>query len=141
VPEGFYHISDFNPRSNFYLSLGISYPNRSDLIRKTGGDPGGAIYIHGDCVTIGCVPITDDGIMELYVLAVEARSGGQRQIPVHIFPARMDSLGYRLLAEEHATDPGLIEFWRNLKDGYDYFQFTGLLPKVTIDRKGEYHFE
>ncbi len=141
VPEGFYHISDFNPRSNFFLSLGISYPNRSDQIRKNGGDPGGAIYIHGDCVTIGCVPINDDGIMELYVLAVEARAGGQRQIPVHIFPARMDSLDYRLLAEEYSHEPDLVEFWRNLKVGYDYFQSTGRLPRVTIDRKGEYHFE
>ncbi|ALO16303.1 hypothetical protein L21SP5_02680 [Salinivirga cyanobacteriivorans] len=30
IPEGFYHISRFNPYSNFYLSLGINYPNASD---------------------------------------------------------------------------------------------------------------
>jgi len=30
VPEGFYHINMFNPVSNYYLSLGINYPNASD---------------------------------------------------------------------------------------------------------------
>lgn len=29
VPEGFYHIDRFNPTSNFYLSLGLNYPNLS----------------------------------------------------------------------------------------------------------------
>ena len=33
VPEGFYHIDRFNPNSNFYLSLGINYPNTSDRIQ------------------------------------------------------------------------------------------------------------
>ncbi|RLD71441.1 MAG: hypothetical protein DRJ10_19455, partial [Bacteroidetes bacterium] len=34
IPEGFYHINRFNPYSNFYLSLGLNYPNKSD--RKLG---------------------------------------------------------------------------------------------------------
>ncbi|MEZ4932004.1 MAG: hypothetical protein R2788_07790 [Saprospiraceae bacterium] len=32
IPEGFYHIDRFNPNSKFYLSLGLNYPNGSDLI-------------------------------------------------------------------------------------------------------------
>lgn len=141
VPEGFYHISDFNPFSNFHLSLGISYPNRSDRILKTGNDPGGAIYIHGNCVTIGCVPITDEGIKELYLLAVEARAGGQTRIPIHIFPARMDSSVYKMLVKEHAGDQGLIGFWENIKTGFDYFESSGRLPKISVDNKGKYLFE
>ncbi|MBL7891277.1 MAG: hypothetical protein JNL63_01500, partial [Bacteroidia bacterium] len=27
VPEGFYHVSVFNPTSSYHLSLGINYPN------------------------------------------------------------------------------------------------------------------
>ena len=81
VPEGFYYISHFNPESNFYLSLGINYPNASDKILSDKAHPGGAIYMHGNCVTIGCIPITDDKIKELYIYAVEARNNGQLQIP------------------------------------------------------------
>ncbi len=138
VPEGFYYINDFNPHSNFHLSLGISYPNRSDLILKEGRDPGGAIYIHGSCVTIGCVPITDDKIKELYVLAVEARSAGQSTIPVHIFPSRLDSAGMAQLELEYGQSWKHLLFWRDLAVGYRIFEERGRLPAVTIDRKGKY---
>jgi murein L,D-transpeptidase YafK len=91
VPEGFYQINMFNPESNFYLSLGIDYPNKSDRILTPYKKPGGSIFIHGDCVTIGCIPITDDRIKELYIFAVEARANGQRKIQVHIFPVTIGS--------------------------------------------------
>ena len=65
VPEGAYRIDRFNATSNFYLSLGVDYPNASDRILGTPGRLGGDIFIHGDCVTIGCLPITDDLIKEL----------------------------------------------------------------------------
>ncbi len=32
VPEGFYYINEFNPKSSFHLSLGLNYPNASDRI-------------------------------------------------------------------------------------------------------------
>src|SRR5688500_13365872 len=32
VPEGFYLINEFNPKSNYHLSLGLNYPNASDKI-------------------------------------------------------------------------------------------------------------
>jgi murein L,D-transpeptidase YafK len=66
VPEGFYELDCFNPQSNFYLSMHISYPNAADRILKTLPNPGGDIFLHGNCVTIGCIPITDDGIKEVY---------------------------------------------------------------------------
>jgi murein L,D-transpeptidase YafK len=89
VPEGFYHISAFNPRSNFHLSLEIDYPNASDRVLSDRRHPGGDIFIHGSCVTIGCVPLQDDPIEEVYLSAVDVRSNGQARIPVHIFPGHM----------------------------------------------------
>src|ERR1700741_465099 len=75
VPEGFYTVAAFNPYSSYYLSLGVSYPNASDrIIGKN--NLGGDIMIHGNCVTIGCMPLTDTYIKEVYVMAVEARNGG-----------------------------------------------------------------
>jgi murein L,D-transpeptidase YafK len=135
VPEGFYHISGFNPLSNYHLSLRVSYPNASDKILGT-GDLGGDIFIHGNCVSIGCVPITDDKIRELYVLAVEASSAGQSAIPVHIFPARLTPEGMaRLEKRDHSN---LAAFWSNLKPGFDYFEAHRKLPKVSIDPQGRY---
>jgi murein L,D-transpeptidase YafK len=68
VPEGFYYINEFNPNSNYYLSLGLNYPNPSDRILGDPAKPGGDIYIHGSCVTVGCIPINDQQIEELYIL-------------------------------------------------------------------------
>lgn len=139
VPEGFYHVSVFNPYSNFYLSLGVSYPNASDKIFACKSDPGGAIMIHGNCVTIGCIPITDDKIKELYVLCVEAKNTGQKEIPIHLFPARLTFDNLRIIKEDE-DDVNVRLFWDNLKTGYDWFEMKHQLPGVAIDAKGKYEF-
>ncbi len=139
VPEGVYHISHFNPQSNFYLSLGLNYPNKSDkLLGHT--NPGSAIYIHGDCVTIGCLPMTDDKIKELYILAVEARNSGQTIIPVHIFPTRLDNAGIAMLEQEKDVDQNTILFWKNLQSIYLDFESEKTLRKVQISSSGQYYF-
>jgi murein L,D-transpeptidase YafK len=138
VPEGFYSIDRFNPLSNFHLSLGVNYPNEADKILGARGNLGGDIFIHGNCVSIGCMAITDDQIKEVYVIAVEARAAGQSSIPVHIFPTRMNSQGMQGLQKEAAQNQTLLNFWRNLKEGYDSFENNHRLPAVTVDRQGRY---
>jgi len=141
VPEGFYYISHFNPESNFYLSLGINYPNASDKILSDKAHPGGAIYMHGNCVTIGCIPITDDKIKELYIYAVEARNNGQLQIPVSSFPCRMDDKAFQSIKREYASNKQLLNFWDNIKQGYDYFTKYKYLPEIEIVKSGLYSFQ
>lgn len=97
TPEGDYYITHKNARSNFYLSLGLSYPNVADadagltsglitraehqaIVRaiKQGGKPpqntrlGGDIFIHGGGVTndwtLGCVALENQNIKELFDL-------------------------------------------------------------------------
>ena len=74
VPEGIYHVNAINPWSSYHLALGVSYPNRADRKRGRKGKLGGAIMIHGDCVSIGCVAITDRLIEQVYVAAARARA-------------------------------------------------------------------
>lgn len=140
IPEGVYHINHFNPQSNFYLSLGLNYPNASDKILSHATKPGGSIYIHGNCVTIGCIPITDDKIKELYVLAVEARDNGQDKIPVHIFPARLDKGNVEKLIREYAPNNQVKTFWKNLEPVYQDFESTKKLRSVKVNSRGEYYF-
>jgi murein L,D-transpeptidase YafK len=139
TPEGFYAISYFNPRSDFHLSLHIDYPNRRD--RAAGSDGvklGGDIFIHGGCLSEGCLAITDEGIRELYWLAVEARSVGQRRIPVHIFPARLGEADLELLQRAFSTRPELGRFWTTLKAGYDYFEEHRRIPAIAVNGNAEY---
>lgn len=137
TPEGFYYINAFNPQSTYHLSLGINYPNAIDRIRSGKNRPGGDIYIHGKCVTIGCIPLTDDKIKEAYVLAVEARNAGQTKIPVHIFPFKMTEEN---LKKHQTSFPQLSTFWANLQIGYNYFEKNKNIPMVT-QVKGKYLFK
>jgi len=95
TPEGEFYIFVKNPKSAYYLSLGVSYPNAEDadrgfrdgLINKTQRDTiveairkkaappqytklGGLIYIHGNGAandwTWGCVALENADIKELY---------------------------------------------------------------------------
>jgi murein L,D-transpeptidase YafK len=140
IPEGFYKIVMFNPFSNFHLSMMINYPNESD--RKLGCKrPGGTIFIHGNCVTIGCIPITDELIKELYLICVDTMSSSRRNIPVYIFPARMTENEMKEIEILHQNDPVLINFWKNIKIGYNLFESTRKALKVSIDKSGFYVFE
>lgn len=140
IPEGVYRIHHFNPLSNFHLSLGINYPNASDKLLSDKHRPGGQIYIHGSCVTIGCIPITDDKIKELYLLAVEAKNGGQRSIPVHIFPTRLERGVVPQLARETSVSADIASFWANLQGIYRDFEETRKLRPVKVDGEGRYYF-
>ena len=95
TPEGEFYIFTKNPKSAYYLSLGISYPNIEDAerglrgglitraqhnqivnaIKRKVGPPqytalGGLIYIHGNGAgsdwTWGCVALENEEIKELY---------------------------------------------------------------------------
>jgi murein L,D-transpeptidase YafK len=138
VPEGYYFISNFNPNSDFYLSLLLSYPNYSDMLLGNKADPGGDIYIHGGCVTIGCMPMQDAGIQEIYTLCLNAKINGQNNIPVHIFPTRFTKAGLNFLGREYADDVNRQRFWINLKAGYDHFERSHTLYPVMYNQEGKY---
>jgi len=139
VPEGFYMINEFNPASQYHLSLGLNYPNVSDRILSDAYRPGGSIYIHGSCVTVGCIPLTDALIEEVYIIAAHAQNAGQDFIPVHIYPIRYNvkrSADY--LSRMTKNDEGLRVFEENLELAYDYFEENKQLPVIMTDEKGNY---
>lgn len=97
TPEGEYYITHRNPQSNYYLSLGLSYPNAPDaaaglqyglltqaqhdaIVTASGQQAkppqntrlGGDIFIHGGGTgsdwTRGCVALENEAIKELFEL-------------------------------------------------------------------------
>ena len=78
TPEGRYYIDRRNPNSDFYLSIGISYPNAEDRARaaELGESPGGDIFIHGtprlfrgeDDWTWGCIAVTNAEMRQIYAM-------------------------------------------------------------------------
>ena len=139
VPEGLYEIDRFNPESLFHLSLGLNYPNAADRILSDRDKPGGDIFIHGKNVSIGCAPIGDAAIEQLYLAALDTHARGQTRIPVHIFPARMRGVEWAAFAAEQiARDPALAGFWQQLQPAYDAFERDHLVPAFTVEPNGNY---
>ncbi|HEY4289731.1 MAG TPA: L,D-transpeptidase family protein [Puia sp.] len=139
VPEGFYYINEFNPRSEYHLSLGLNYPNASDRILSDSTQPGGDIYIHGSCVTTGCIPITDAQIEELYILAAHAKDMGEDFIPVHIFPVNFNnprSVDY--LNKYLQTFSEYTPFAKSMRSAFYYFEKYRDVPFVMVNGRGEY---
>jgi murein L,D-transpeptidase YafK len=138
VPEGWYQIDSINPDSDFHLSLRINYPNQADRIRsKNELDPGGDIFIHGDCYSVGCIPIEDKPIEEFFWLVVNNLSLNIfQEIPVLILPFDLnDTLKYEKYIHEYSN---LKPFWEQLKSIQMYFEDFNLIPNVFINEEGEY---
>jgi murein L,D-transpeptidase YafK len=78
TPEGAYLIDRRNPNSEYYLSIGISYPNAQDLAlaEAMGVPPGGDIFIHGTPRekrrsadwTAGCIAVSNREIEDIYAM-------------------------------------------------------------------------
>jgi len=139
VPEGFYYIRDFNPQSNYYLSLGINYPNESDMKLSTAERKGRDIYIHGAKCSAGCLAMSNYYIEDIYMCAVKARSNGQQQIPVEIFPFKMTDKNMLYYNHWGAYQKQTM-FWNNLRKGYLYFEKNNRVPEVSVADNGEYLF-
>ena len=139
VPEGFYYINSFNPNSAYHLALGINYPNASDKILSDPERPGNGIYIHGSCVSVGCIPVNNNDIEEIYVIASAAKASGEDFIPVHIFPVRYNNKSsYAFLENYLQSNPSLQKFAMELKSAYEKFEATKEVPIILIDPKGDY---
>jgi hypothetical protein len=101
--------------------------------------PGGDIYIHGSCVTTGCIPITDKQIEDLYVLAMHAKNQGQDFIPVHIFPISFKNKTSSDYLTRYLKDfPEYTPMVNRLRTVYNYFEKNKSLPVIVVNGKGEY---
>lgn len=130
APEGFYMITPglMNPNSSYYLSFNTGFPNAFDRsLNRTGSN----LMVHGDCSSAGCYAMTDEQIGEIFALARESFTGGQRAFQVQAYPFRMTPKNMA----RHRNNPN-IAFWRMLKEGNDHFEVTRQEPKVEVcDRR------
>ena len=129
APEGFYVVTpaQMNPRSKFYLSFNLGYPNFYD---RSLGRTGSQLMVHGECSSRGCYALTNPNIEEVYLLARDAFKNGQRRFHVHAFPFRFNAFNYF-----RHRDNKWMDFWKNLAEGDKIFKETGLPPKMIVANK------
>lgn len=125
-PEGFYDVTPglLNPKSSYHLSFNVGFPNKFDrALNRTGS----YLMIHGDCLSVGCYAMTDEGIKELYALVRESFKGGNPSVQLQLLPFRMTEDNFA----RHASSPH-VAFWRDLKVGTDAFDRTRTLPAWDV---------
>ena len=129
APEGFYYVPPrrMNPRSRFHLSFNLGYPNTYDRAHNRDGSH---LMVHGNRVSIGCFAMTDRKIEEIYTLCHAALANGQKFFRVHAFPFRMTA-GRMEQARTSRWHP----FWKNLGQGYDFFEKNKVPPNVQVTGK------
>ena len=95
TPEGRYYLARRNTRSEYFLSIQVSYPNKDDELRarKNHWAPGGSIMIHGlpnvpkhpaayyatSDWTDGCIALSNSDMVEVWLRT-------QDNIPIDIYP-------------------------------------------------------
>jgi murein L,D-transpeptidase YafK len=115
-----------NPRSSFHLSFNLGYPNALDRSQDRTGN---FLMVHGDCRSAGCYAMTDALIEEIYAIAREAFNGGQKRFQVQALPFRMHDVNMRRYSKQNKRWRG---FWKDLKKGYDAFEYTHIPPKIDV---------
>lgn len=135
APEGFYYVSPsrFIPDTQHHLGLDLGYPNDYD---KYHGRTGGNLMIHGGSRAAGAFAIPKKGMEEVYTLAAAAVTNGQRFFRVNVFPFRMDD---KRMDSEFKRNSKWLDFWINLKEGYDFFENAHFPPDVALSG-GDYDY-
>ena len=132
-PEGFYHVPADDVIWNsakWPRSLNLSFPNVFDALKKRTGS---YLLIHGGCSSIGCYAL-DNGPMEaLYAMVSIALKSGQKLVPIHIFPFRLNEANW-----ERHKGHGSVPFWKKLQPVYDHFNQRRKLPLILVCATG-YH--
>ena len=133
APEGYYRIypAQMNPKSSYYLSFNMGYPNSYD---RSHGRTGTNLMVHGACSSAGCYSMTDEQVLEIYGFAREAFRGGQEYFTVAAYPFRMTPEN---MAKHRNSEH--FDFWKMLKIGYDQFELTHRPPIVEVCNR-EYVF-
>lgn len=133
TPEGFYNVTKdrLNPNSQYFLSFNIGFPNTYD---RSYGRTGSLLMIHGNCVSVGCLAMTDKSIGEIYLIVEQNFKYGHKSIPIHIYPFRMTQKNMKARSTSH-----WYPFWANLKEGYDHFE-RYRTPAHATAKNGRYVF-
>ena len=150
TPEGFYHGNIMYGSSNFFMwmklnekeideygvvqdgssfKICIDYPNNLDRWKSkmNGINTGGAICIHGNCVSAGCVSFLNRNFLPVFAFAKHHNSKKYGKLQYHIFPFDFSKVkdlkkeAEKYSKDSYFTQEQLYAFWLNLKEGYDYF--------------------
>ena len=135
APEGFYFgtSQSLRPATRHHLGLDIGYPNAYD---EQHGYTGSDLMIHGGVNSAGAFALAPRDMEDVYTLAEAGIEAGQKIIRINVFPFRMTD---GRMDKVWNKPPQWVDFWVNLKEGFDFFENVGVPPDVAVEA-GRYVF-
>jgi hypothetical protein len=135
APEGFYFASagSMRPETRHYLGIDLGFPNAYD---RECGYTGSDLMIHGGANAAGAFALSPQDMEEVYTVAEAGLESGQKLLRINVFPFRMTD---KRMDQVWKGNPACLEFWVNLKEGYDFFENVRLPPVVEV-ASGRYAF-
>jgi murein L,D-transpeptidase YafK len=133
APEGFYRVGrkQLNPNSRHHLAFNLGFPNAYDQsLDRTGS----ALMVHGGCSSVGCYAVGDPNVDQIYAIVEAALLGGQEAVDIQALPFVLSDANMAQLEPQPWLD-----FWKNLKQGFDLFEADRVPPKVGTCN-GDYRF-
>ncbi len=164
TPEGFYNaaiaygstaafmwIKLNNEDIDTYGSVGegssfkmcLDYPNSLDRLQtKTimkHNNPGSAICIHGNCVSIGCISFENNNYLPVFLSALKHDSKNYGPLKIHIFPFRFDKITAEQKQKfaqnvDHMTEKQVLANWENLEKAYHLFNKNSKVFNISISK-------
>jgi len=120
IPEGIYAIEYLNPNSSYHLSMKLNYPNAFDkkmAQEEKRGNLGSDIMIHGKDKSIGCIPIGDSNIEELYLLVEQV---GIKNVQVIVSP--MDFRSRKIELNKNTQHQWIETLYQNISSSLKPFK-------------------
>lgn len=130
-PEGFYHVPAKRllwRSAKWPRALNLAFPNMYDALSKRTGS---YVLIHGGCSSLGCFALENGPMEALFALVSLAVKGGQKLMPIHIFPFRLSDTNL----EKHKGHEW-ESFWKGLQPVYSHFNSKRSLPGIYVCEDG-----
>jgi len=160
TPEGFYSCKVLYGSSNWFMwiklnnkeidnsgnvgygssfKMCIDYPlaidrNRTKKILEN-TNPGGAICLHGNCVTAGCISFENRNFLPVFLSALFHNSATYGYPKIQIFPFRFSDRNKKEMSKKissRMTSEQLVSFWTELEKAYSLFEKNHKAVKVTF---------
>ncbi|MCD4820354.1 MAG: peptidoglycan-binding protein [Candidatus Cloacimonetes bacterium] len=165
TPEGFYYGNFAYYSSNWFMWIDLNnveksgkvgkgsafriclnYPNEIDRqhTQKAGfNNTGGAICVHGNSVSIGCVSLENKDFAQIYAFSKHHNSSKYGRVQFHVFPFRFENKTVEekeLLCKQYIhiknySTKNLLRLWKNLEFGYNLFNNNKKPLTIITNRK------
>ena len=124
----------------------IDYPLQIDKnrTRKILGkaNPGGAICLHGNCVTAGCISFENKNFLPVFLSSRYHLSKTYGYPKIQIFPFRFSDHSKETISKKVSSEMNpeqLVAFWSELEKAYNLFEKNHKAIKVSFSNN-QYHF-